>query len=70
MPVLLLAAKHDALVAWDAIERAAARLPRAELVVWGPEARHEVLREVDAVRDAVLAAINRFLDREVPVQMA
>ncbi len=62
-PVLLLAAQHDALVAWPAIERAAARLPRAELVAWGGEARHEVLREVDGVRDAAIAAIDSFLDR-------
>ena len=66
VPVLLLAAKHDALVAWAAIEHAASRLPHAELAVWGREARHEVLREVDAVRDDVLAVMDRFLDRAVP----
>lgn len=35
-PVLLLAARRDALVSWPAIERAAERLPRGELVAWGP----------------------------------
>jgi lysophospholipase len=63
VPVLLLAAAADRLVSFPAIRRAAARLPRAELVVFGPEARHELLRESDPVRDKVLEAIARFLDR-------
>lgn len=70
IPVLLLAAKHDALVSWPAIEQAAARMPRAQLVTWGPEARHEVLREADPVRGKVLAVIDDFLDRMVPTGLA
>lgn len=62
-PLLLLSARHDGLVAWRAIERAARRLPRAQLVTWGREARHELLREVDEVRDRVMALIDDFLDR-------
>jgi lysophospholipase len=62
-PVLIVAADHDSLVDPGAIERAAARLPRAELVRFGPEARHEILREVDPVRNKALAAIDAFLDR-------
>ena len=46
--------------------RAAARLPKGELIVLGEEAYHEVLREEDAVRDRVMAAIADFLDRTVP----
>jgi lysophospholipase len=65
-PVLLLAARHDGLVSWRAIERAARRLPRAQLVTFGREARHELLREVDPVRDRVLATIDDFLDRLAP----
>lgn len=65
-PVLLLAAKRDALVSWPAIEQAAERLPRGELVAWGPEARHELLREVDTVRGQAMAAIASFLARAVP----
>lgn len=65
-PVLVLAAKRDALVSWPAIEAAAARLPRGELVVWGPEARHELLREADPVRGQVMAAIASFLARALP----
>ena len=45
---------------------AAARLPHCELLMFGKEARHEVLREEDAVRDKVLGAIDDFLDRKVP----
>ncbi|PTR12473.1 MULTISPECIES: alpha/beta fold hydrolase [unclassified Novosphingobium] len=65
-PVLLLATRHDALVSWPAIARAAQRLPKAQLVAWGREARHELLRECDAVRDRVLASIDEFLEREAP----
>lgn len=67
-PVLLLAAKKDALVSWPAIEQATNRLPRSELVAWGPEARHELLREADPVRRQVMAAITSFLDRAVPAK--
>jgi lysophospholipase len=66
VPVLLLSASRDALVSTPAIARAAARLPRSEHVVFGAEARHELLRETDAVRDSALAAIDDFLDRTVP----
>jgi lysophospholipase len=66
VPVLLLAARHDGLVSWPAIERAARRLPRAQLASWGKEARHELLREVDEVRDEVIHTIDDFLDRLAP----
>jgi lysophospholipase len=69
-PVLLLAARRDALVSWPAIEVAANRLPRGELVAWGPEARHELPRESDPVRGQVMAAIAGFLDRAVPARAA
>jgi lysophospholipase len=62
-PVLLLAVNQDALVSARAIRRAAARLPRAELVTFGPEAYHEVLREKDEVRGRALAEVDDFLDR-------
>lgn len=69
VPVLVLAAMRDALVSWPAIDAAAARLPRGELVAWGPEARHELLREADPVRGQVMAAIASFLDRAVPARV-
>ena len=62
-PVLLLSADRDRLVSPRAIERAALRLPRGELVRFGPGARHELLREEDGVRERALAAIEDFLDR-------
>ena len=62
-PVLMLATSADRLVDFTAIVRAARRLPRAELVQFGPEASHEILREIDPVRDKALAAIDEFLDR-------
>jgi lysophospholipase len=67
-PVLILAADSDRLVEFGAIERAARRLPHAELVRFGAEARHEILREADAVRDPALAAIDAFLDRAAPAR--
>lgn len=65
-PVLVLATRHDRLVDGLAMERAARRLPRGRLVSYGAEARHELLRERDEVRDRVLAEIEDFLDREAP----
>ncbi len=67
LPVLLLATRADRLVGIRAIERAAARLPDVETLILGFEARHEILRETDAVRDPALAAIDAFLDRLRPV---
>jgi lysophospholipase len=66
VPVLVLAAGRDRLVSYKAIRKAAARLPQGELVTFGPEAFHELLREADPVRDRALAAIDRFLDRLAP----
>jgi lysophospholipase len=66
-PVLLVATTADKLVDYSAIERAARRIPHAELVRFGAEARHEILREADAVRERALAAIDEFLDRAAPV---
>ncbi len=61
-PVLLLGTSADALVSWKAIRNAAARFPNGRLVSYGREARHEILREADLVRDDVLAEIDAFLD--------
>lgn len=66
VPVLILGAKADRLVAWRAIRRAAARLPHARLVAFGAESRHEILRETTAVRERALSEIAIFLDRAAP----
>ncbi len=65
-PVLVLSTSADKLVSHTAAMRAAERLPHGELVAFGPEAEHEILREVDAVRDRAIAAIAEFLDRTAP----
>ena len=66
-PVLMLGTTHDGLVDYRAIEKAAGRIKNAELIVFGSEARHELLREVDVVRGKALAAIDDFLDRAAPI---
>lgn len=67
VPVLMLAASEDRLVEFGAIERAARRIPRAQLLRFGGESRHEILREADPVRERALGAIDEFLDRTAPV---
>lgn len=66
LPVLILSIARDRLVEPGAIVRAARRMPHTELLTFGPEAYHEILREEDFVRDRAIAAIDDFLDRTVP----
>jgi lysophospholipase len=66
VPVLILSTSADRLVSHPANLRAARRLPKGELIAFGKEARHELLREADPVRDRVMAAIGDFLDRHAP----
>lgn len=63
LPVYIVATVADRLVGVRAIRRAALRLPRAQELWFGPEAAHEILREVDPVRDRALTGIDRFLER-------
>lgn len=65
-PVLFLSTSSDKLVSHAANLRAAQRLPKGEMVAFGDEAHHEILREVDAVRDRAMAAVAEFLDRVAP----
>lgn len=65
-PVLLMATTADRLVDTKRIIRDAERLPNSELLMFGPEAAHELLREVDAVRDRCMAAIGVFFDQHAP----
>ena len=66
VPTLFIATSADGLVDYDAIKRAASRVPRASLYVFGEDARHEILRETDDVRDKALAEIDAFLVRAAP----
>ncbi len=66
IPVLIVATLADRLVDAGAARRAAERLPHGELLMFGPEARHEILREADAVRLRALQAIDSFLSRVAP----
>ncbi|MFM5929856.1 MAG: alpha/beta fold hydrolase [Novosphingobium sp.] len=67
-PVFIVGTEKDMLVSARAIHQAAERLPDCELHMYGEEARHEILREVDALRDQVLARIDDFLDRKAPLK--
>lgn len=67
-PVLLISSSNDKLVDHKAIRRAADRLPNGELLEFGREAHHEILREVDAVRDRAMNTITEFLDRVLPAR--
>lgn len=63
VPVLVLATDNDKLVGYGATARAVSRLRDVELVHFGKEAHHEILREADPVRDRGLAAADAFLTR-------
>lgn len=66
VPVLFLSTTSDKLVSHAANVNAARRLPKGEMVAFGDEAHHEILREVDAVRGPAMAAVSEFLDRVAP----
>ena len=68
VPVLFLSTASDKLVSHPANLRAAARLRQGEMVAFGQEAHHEILREADPVRDTAMDAISAFLDRVAPQQ--
>lgn len=65
-PTLLLVADADRLVDPRAARRVARRLPGAQLLTFGRESAHEILREADPVRDRALAAIDAFLNANAP----
>ena len=65
-PTLLLCADRDRLVSPKAIQEAARRLPNARIVRFGSESAHEILREVDSVRERALQEADIFLDEMAP----
>lgn len=62
IPALLIGTSNDKLVSMPAIEQVARRMPHAQLVRFGAEAHHEILREADPVRDRAMGATLDFLD--------
>ncbi len=66
VPVLTVATLGDRLVSPAAIDRTIGRLPNGELMMFDASVAHEVLREADAVRDAILERISGFLGRYAP----
>jgi len=66
VPVLIVSTSSDKLVSHAANVRAASRLPNCKLITFGDEARHEILREVDAVRGRMMREIASFLDEAAP----
>ncbi len=68
-PLLILASEGDKVVSTPAIVRAVEeRLPDARLHLYESNVAHEILREVDAVRDDALARIDRFFAERAPVK--
>ena len=66
VPVQMLVARADKLVDPRAALAVAEQLPDCDLVAFGNESAHEILREADPVRDRAIAAIDRFLDDRAP----
>lgn len=65
-PVLMLATTGDQLVSTPRVVADSKRLPKAEMLIFGKEAAHELLREADPVRNQCLARIDAFLDVHAP----
>ncbi len=65
-PVLMVSTRCDKLVRHAAVLRAARRLPQGEVLEFGAEARHEILREVGPVRRRAMEGIARFLETAAP----
>ncbi len=60
-PVLVLGTWGDKLVSPKAIADIVPRIPGAKLHMFGTTVAHEILREIDSVRDDALARIDAFL---------
>jgi lysophospholipase len=67
-PMVVIGTDGDKLVNPKAIREIAARLPRAELKMFGKDVAHEILRELDGPRGDALNAIDVFLNRVAPAR--
>jgi lysophospholipase len=61
-PTLIMATTADRLVDTKRIIADSKRLPNCEMLLFGNEAAHELLREADPVRNQCLQAIDRFFE--------
>lgn len=61
VPTLMIVADADKLVDPKAALTVAGKLPHAQVLRFGKESAHEILREADGVRDRALSAIDAFL---------
>jgi lysophospholipase len=68
VPTLMLIAEADGLVDPKAAAAIASRLPDVRVVRFGKESAHEVLREVDKVRNRAIGEIDLFLQARAPKQ--
>lgn len=66
VPILMLVAANDGLIDGRAALKLAPKLPDARVVSFGKESAHEILREVDAVRNRALGEIDLFLAARAP----
>lgn len=66
VPLLALVAEADGLVDAKAGLATLAKLPDARVVRFGKESAHEILREVDSVRDRAISEIDGFLEAHAP----
>jgi lysophospholipase len=64
VPTMVIAAGDDEVVSVRVTERFAARLKTGMAIIL-PQSRHEILNEVDAVRDAFWAAFDAFIPGEL-----
>ncbi len=60
-PILIVGTDGDKLVSPAAIRHFASRIPEAHLKMFGDESAHEIFREVDAIRDEALDAVDAFV---------
>ncbi|MES3151070.1 alpha/beta hydrolase [Sphingomonas faeni] len=67
-PILMLIAETDKLVDSRAALRLAARLPNVQVMRFGRESAHEILREADGVRGRAMSAIASFLAACLPTR--
>jgi lysophospholipase len=66
IPVFIAATTSDQLVSTNQIIGDSKRLPNSQLLLFGDEAAHELLRETDKVRNQILQAIDTFLVKISP----